>query len=391
MKKIIMALITFAWLFIAGCFPALNPVDSKTSEMVSPPAVAESPAPFHSPNPARDTELLTHTQIAGHISNQQVLAVMRYLDGKFMSACDPQHDYLSWLASFDDRPVRFYRSLPFGQGALVLAMEPGDGETDAELFYVVDDVVIAQTDSADCWSVDMVRFLDKTIVFGTSFAYESDTTDITATFFDGQQVSQSLLFQTKQPGMSQGYILVADGMPDLQTISIANNGVSVSDQEEFLFGLGCANYAWAGTPCNIFYITHLCTFVAAGQPKEPVPQITLSGNASGICDFDFSGYSKEVDHWKASDAWRNNNALYCSTSVSVGTVLTMNHLPADITRAYLVFPEFDDGTEAGINRAVEDILLQNNSITIPDLTGHTEIRFVIETPTTANVLTLSVH
>ena len=388
MKQIVIILSTVLLLLTVGCKQSADASGAAgAAAEASVVAGAENAAQEPVRDPARDAALLENARLLGGVTQEHALVVLRHLDDR-QTAQGGGADWLERLAN-EARKVLFLREIPFEAGVLIAAREPGDEETDAELYYVADGRVASRTWGADSWGLDVARFLGHTIVFGANFSYETDATDIVASFFDGTEVAQPLAVSAEDPSGAEGYILVADGWKNLRALTIRNNGAPVADHEELLYALGCANYAWAGTPMNVFYVTHLCTM--RPEPPELAPLVSLDGAFLGGYDWEAQRYEKNGADWYAPDAWRTNNGLYCGTTVHGGDTLTFKLLPENATRVYLALPSRDDATDAGAQRAIVELTLANNAVTLPELSGETEVRLVVETPDTANVFTLAVE
>lgn len=347
-------------------------------EQVSAPQQVENeavaaPQSTEEPEETAESAWLSHTKMLSDISDRSITAVLEELHGESQNA--------------EGMPdVLFYRQIPFGEGWLVLAGVDAGEETTPDLYYVVNGVVQARTSGADHWAINIARLQGQTIVFGASFAYQADITHIVAEFFNGAEELQRMQGTAADGG--EGFILVTEGAQALKSLSIYQGETLVTNQEDYLFSLGCANYAWAGMVYNIFYVTHLNEF-AESEASDVPSAIAMDQLNAGPFRWDLVRYEKTAD-WTEGDAWRNNNALTCGVNVESGQTLHFTNVPDNLQRVYLVYPELDDATEAGAAKAVTPLKIVDGSVTMPDLAGHTEVRLIFETDTTADAMTMSV-
>lgn len=381
--------------FFSGCAGQPRP------PLETPDTIAETPSPVEilevpeiaaeitalpmetaTPDPALDAALLSCARNTGNVSDDHMRIVLRYL-----SKTDPAA-YLSWLTT-EERTVTFYREIPFENGTLVLAMEPYDGETDPNLYYVLEGRVAAQSYGADCWSIDVARFLGKTVVFGPAFTQLNATGKIVASFFDGQVVEQSLDGGGTSLGLDDGYILVADGTPDLKTLTVFSGSTPVADQSTTLYHQ-LAETGRSGSPMAVFDAVHLCVF-SDKAPDQDNGTLYVTGGLEAGTEVSFTKYFKNAGGWIYTDAWRNNNSLWGTVAASGGTTLELSNVPPGVMAAYVVDPSLDNGTDAGASKARKSIELNGRTILLPGLTPGTHAILMIETADTVYALALKIQ
>lgn len=354
-------------------------------EILEAPEIAAEitalPIETASPDPVLDEQLMAHALNAGDVDEEHMRIVLRYL-----AKSDPAA-YMDWLVT-EERNVIFYREVPFESGHLVLAMEPYDGEIDPNLYYVLDGRVAAQSYGADCWSIDVARFLGKTVVFGPSFAEETDTTKIIASFFDGQTVTQNLTGPSQQHPVGEGYILVADGTPDLKSLTIFAGTKPVADQSAAIYHIN-GDTDRSKTQLSVFDAVHLCV-MNDHAPDWAGGVVTLDGAPLGVYDYELTKYFKNAGGWIYTDAWRNNNAAWNTVTVPGGSVLTFKNLPGGVMASYLVTPARDDGKDAGAALARQSLELVNGSVTLPPLPTGAHVLVLIETNDAVHALSVGV-
>lgn len=344
--------------------------DRQPASTQKPAAAEETPAG------GRDAQLLQYAAAAQWIAQSDVVPVLRFLDGLYGDG-----DYVSYLAEYGS--VRFYRSVPFGAGTLVLAMEPGDGEIAPELYYVENGAVAYATAGADCWSINMTRLFGKTIVFGTNFA-DGETSGAVATFTNGARIEQPLA-KAADGGVDEGYILVTDGAADLRGLTLYSGGEAVAAETNAVFAYDASADPWAGTQLSTFMRVHLC-FLWPGAPQYDEVDVRVQGNEMDMYDWEFTRYYKNQLEWTASDAWRNNNATWQTLRVVGGDTVAVMNLPDDIERAYVVYVAKDDGKTTDFSGIEREITLRADEVTFGAVSERTSVRLVFETSDEVYVL-----
>ena len=337
--------------------------DRQPASTQKPAAAEEAPAS------GRDAELLQYAAAAQGIARQDMAAVLRFLDGLYGDG-----GYVSYLAG--QGGVRFYRSVPFGAGTLVLAMEPADGESAPELYYVENGAVAYATAGADCWSINMTRLNGRTIVFGANFA-GGETSSAIATFTNGARAEQTLV-KAGDGGVDEGYILVTDGAADPIGLALYAGGETVATETSAAFAYDAPADPWAGTNLSTFMRVRLC-FLWPGAPQYDEVDVRVQGNEMDMYDWEFTRYYKNQLEWTASDAWRNNNATWQQLRVSGGDTVAVMNLPDDIERAYLVYVAKDDGKTADFSAIEREITLRADEVTFDAVSERTPARLVFET------------
>lgn len=341
------------------------------------PASTQKPAAVEEMSASeRDAELLQYAVSAQGLARPDIAAVLRFLDGLYQG-----DDYVSYLAGYGG--VRFYRSVPFGAGGLVLAMEPADGETAPDLYYVENGAVVCATAGADCWSINVTRLAGKTIVFGTNFA-DGETSSVTATFTNGARAEQTLA-KAVDGGVDEGFILVTDGAADLLGLTLYSGGEAAATETSAVFAYDASADSWAGTALSTFMRVRLC-FLWPGAPQYDEVDVRVQGNEMDMYDWEFTRYYKNQLEWTESDAWRNNNAVWQTLRVSGGDTVAVMNLPDDIERAYIVYVAKDNGKTADFSAIEREITLRADEVTFDAVLERTPARLVFETSDEVYVL-----
>lgn len=109
-------------------------------------------------------------------------------------------------------PLQICKSIPFDEGALVMAEFMYDGETSPELYYIVDNDIVCATVYSYTWGYNYTLFKDKTILFGPQSLLFCELPSYSQGVPETYKINVEFENETVSSECDeQGYILIKDG------------------------------------------------------------------------------------------------------------------------------------------------------------------------------------